>query len=222
MRLTETAMQLLEEVVIEGQFYLVRDRDIEDYPGDIDLLQKKYQGNFFTWDRYHIENYLLDEEAICRVLADDPDIPTPITAAAVERQLRTLADERKEHVLAMYIEAKLNPDLRERLRINAREGVKTSLLKATEARVKRTAQLLGNEQVERLYTEVSTELENRWESNWKDLCVGREVLDAFHKAYVRQYLGYEVFRNRVARKIRELNRVPQAIEEVINNVTAGL
>lgn len=55
MRLSETAMRLLEEAVVDGQFYLVRDRDIEDSPENLDALQQKYAGNFFVWDRYHIE-----------------------------------------------------------------------------------------------------------------------------------------------------------------------
>jgi hypothetical protein len=189
---------------------------------DIDDLQKKYKNNFFAWDRYHIENYLLEEEAIYRVLADDPDIPTPASASEVERQLRELAEQRRENVLAKYLEARFNPELRTRLRINVPEGVKVSLLKATRARLEQTAQLLDNGEVERTYTKVSTALEERWETEWKGLCIGRDVLEAFHRNNVRKYLGHEVFRNRVARKMRELNRVPQAIEHVINSVTAGL
>lgn len=48
MRLSETAMRLLEEAAVDGQFYLVRDRDVEDSPENLDALQERYVGNFFT------------------------------------------------------------------------------------------------------------------------------------------------------------------------------
>lgn len=152
MRLSETAMRLLEEAVVDGQFYLVRDRDVEASPENLNALQEKYAGNFFTWDRYHIENYLLNEEAIYHVLADDPDLPTPASVAEVGRQLRALADERKEQVLAKYLEAEFNSDLRQRLRINVPDGVKNSLVKAAERRLQRISKILDPEQVGQRHT----------------------------------------------------------------------
>lgn len=222
MRMSETALRLLDEAVVDGQFYLVRDRDVEDSPENLDALQKKYEGNFFTWKRYHIENYLLDEEAIYRVLADDPDLPTPASAAEIGRQLRALADERKEQVLAKYLEAEFNSVLRQRLRINVPEGVKNSLVKAAEGRLQRISKTLGSEQVEQTYEKVRSGVEKRWDGEWKALCVGRDVLHAFHKSRLKDSLGYDVFRNKVARKIREMNRVPQSAQQVMNSVTGGL
>jgi Protein of unknown function (DUF4435) len=64
MRLTPAAMSLLDDTIDEGQFYFVRDRDVDDDSKAIDELEEKNRGYFFTWDRYHIENYLLDAEAI--------------------------------------------------------------------------------------------------------------------------------------------------------------
>jgi predicted ATPase len=68
MRLTPAAMSLLDDTIDEGQFYFVRDRDVDDDSKAIDELEEKNRGYFFTWNRYHIENYLLDAEAIYRVL----------------------------------------------------------------------------------------------------------------------------------------------------------
>ena len=222
MRLSETAMRLLDEAVVDGQFYLVRDRDVEDSPEDVDALQKKHAGNFFTWKRYHIENYLLDEEAIYHVLADDPDLPDVATSDEVGRQLRDLADERKEYVLAKHLEAELDSGLRKRFRINVPDGVKSSLAKATEKRLQRISKILDPEQVEQTYEKISSGLEQRWDEEWKDLCIGRDVLRAFHQNRLGNSLGYDVFRNKVARKIRELNRIPQDVQNVMNSVTQGL
>jgi energy-coupling factor transporter ATP-binding protein EcfA2 len=152
MRLTDAAMKLLEEAIREGQFYLVRDHDIEDDPGALEELQEKYSGHFFAWDRYHIENYLLDDESIYRLLADDQDLHTPISVSHIGERLRVLADSRKNHVLAKRLEAKLNPTLRNRLRINPREGVQVSLLKAADARLRRTTALLDQKAMEEMYS----------------------------------------------------------------------
>jgi len=222
MRLTSTAMKLLEETIRDGQFYLVRDHDIEDDPGFLDALQSQYAGHFFVWDRYHIENYLLDEEAIYQVLADDPDIPTPPSPCGIGQRLRALAEARKDHVLAKRLEAKVNQALRRRLRLNVPEGVKVSLLNAAAAHLTRTATILGPAAVEQMYTQERAVLDPDWEEGWRRLCIGRDVLKDYHGEVVRGYLGYEVFRNRVARKIRDMSRVPSLITQVMSSVTAGL
>lgn len=95
-------------------------------------------------------------------------------------------------------------------------------MKAAEKRRQRINELLDSEQVEKIYNEVSNDLEKRWEKEWKSICVGRDVFTIFHRDRVRSYLGYELFRNRVARKVRELNRVPTPVREIMNSVTSGL
>ena len=222
MQLTPAAMNLLDETIEEGQFYFVRDRDVEDNPAVLDELEEKHEGYFFTWDRYHIENYLLDDVAIYHVLADDWDIPNTFGSASdVRLQLRRIADERKPEVLARHLEARVNPTLRQRVILNVPEGVEGSLLKAAESRLQRTVELFEADAVKRLYLEVSSEIEAQWDADWKKLCVGRDVLTRFHKDHVKG-LDYEVFRNKVARKIWDLGRVPKPIEKVMTTVTADL
>lgn len=222
MRLTPSAMALLDQTITEGRFYFVRDRDVEEDPDELDELERKHSGYFFTWERYHIENYLLDEEAIYRVLADDPDLPTPASVADVGVHLRAIADELRDGVLAKHLESKLNAGVRKRVVLNAREGVRESLVKAAAARLSAANSLLDPRRVEDLYADTDAELAARWPAEWKSLCVGREVLRAYHNRFVRQYLGYVPFRNRVGRKVRDLGRVPEEIRRVMAHVTADL
>ena len=65
-----------------------------------DALANKYMGHFFTWNRYHIENYLLDEVAIYHVLAEDPDAHIDCSPSDVYQKHRSLADEHKDDFLA--------------------------------------------------------------------------------------------------------------------------
>jgi hypothetical protein len=116
-------MKLLDETIEGGQFYFVRDRDVEDDPAGIDELEEKHAGYFFAWDRYHIENYLLDDVAILRVLADDPDLPNSFGSATdVLLHLRRIADVRKPDVLARHLEARMNPVIRRRMILNPQGG----------------------------------------------------------------------------------------------------
>jgi predicted ATPase len=222
MRLTPAAMKLLDETIEGGQFYFVRDRDVEDDPTGIDELEEKHKGYFFTWDRYHIENYLLDEVSIYHVLEDDPDIPNSFgSVSEVRQQLRRIADERKPDVLARHLEARINPTLRQRVILNVPDGVESSLLKAAESRLRRTEQLLEPDAVKKLFIEVGSEIDARWDDEWQKLCVGRDVLERFHRDHVHG-LDFEVFRNKVARKIRKLERVPEPIKKVMSTLTADL
>ena len=222
MRLTPSAMKLLDETIEEGQFYFVRDRDVEDDPAGIDELEEKHAGYFFAWDRYHIENYLLDEVAILRVLADDPAIPNTFGSSDdVLRQLRRIADVRKPDVFARHLEARMNPVLRHRVILNSQEGVEGSLAKAAAARLRRTQELLEPDAVKKLFADVTSNIYARWDTDWKKLCVGRDVLEQFHKDHVSG-LTYEVFRNKIARKVRELEQVPEPITRVMDTLTADV
>lgn len=223
MRLTETAMRLLEETIKDGQFFLVRDLDVEDDPSVLDMLQNRYEGHFFVWDRYHIENYLLDSEAIYHYLVDEPDIKfTPVSVQDVSRELRIIADERRDSVLAKHIEARLNRSIRRRIVLNVKDGLMLSLAKAAEAYRERTARTLEVTMVEQLYNEVNAELIAKWDAEWKALCIGRDVLKEYHANHLGKYIGYEVFRNKIARTIREMDRVPRAILDLMKSMTEGL
>lgn len=213
---------LLEKAIAEGKLFFIRDKDIEDDPQGIDNMAKKYKDRFFIWDRYHIENYLLDEEAIHQVLAEIDEIPKPKSAFEINAQLRDLADQRKLEVLAKYFESNLNRKVRKRIKITVSEGVKESLLEATAVRKAQTETVLSETAIEQLYATEKERLENRWDTDWKHLCIGRDILRAYWDQYVKPHYGYVHFRNNIARKIRELNRVPARITEVMSQVTDGL
>ena len=87
--------------------------------------------------------------------------------------------------------------------------------------MQRTRELLEPTAAKKLYADVRSDIDDRWDADWKKLCVGRDVFEQFHKDHVSG-LGYEVFRNKTARKIRELERVPEPITNVMDTLTAGL
>ncbi len=220
--LSHVSLELLDTLIAEGRIYFVRDHDVEGESDALDRLSQRHKDRFFVWDRYHIENYLLDEECIYRVLAGVPEIVSPQSQAAIGARLLELASECIDNLLAMRLEVRLRPLLGKRLGIRASEGVRTSLLSAAAERVRETAEALNQENLERLYSEEVDDLTSRWRAEWKKLCIGRDVLRAYHTRHVHPHLGYERFRNEVARKLHELGRVPDPILNLIDSVTSDI
>lgn len=222
MRLNEAAMRLLEDALVDGQVFFVRDRDIEDDSTVLDSLARQYKGHFFTWDSYHIENYLLDPAAISSVVKDDPDIHLTWSPNHVEDVLRRIADDQKDTVLARRLEGFYDHNTRQRLTLNVREGVEESLLKATESRRMKADALFNQLAVQDMFRQQRVELDTAWSDSWKQLCIGRDVLFALHRQYLTKFYGYEVFRNKVARKIRDQGTVPSKVIEVMTLVCIDL
>lgn len=66
-RINRAVLSLLESDFARCQFFLIRDRD---YSSEVALLKYRQlaPGRLFVLSRYHIENYLLDDELIASVL----------------------------------------------------------------------------------------------------------------------------------------------------------
>jgi hypothetical protein len=64
---TERVIELLNQATEYENFRAIRDRDYLT-EAEIEEIEHRANGRLFVWRRYHIENYLLDEEAIFEVL----------------------------------------------------------------------------------------------------------------------------------------------------------
>lgn len=185
----------------------------------IDELEKKYEGHFFRWDRYHIENYLLDSLAIAAVLEDDPDLRNLPPAGDIPSLIKQLADNAKSEVVALRMQAQLNNRFRTRINLDLQgdtiRGLQTSLTR----RKQQLESALEDGRLEEEFNELSRQVDAVWAEGWQSLCVGRRVLKEFHRQVLQGQLGYEMFRNRVARKIHTLNRVPVRVSEVLEAVS---
>lgn len=223
MRLSEQALERLGEILHDGQLFFIRDHDLDDDPTLLDALQAQHAGQFFVLNRYHIENYLLDGAAIAAIFGDFPEIGNRDAATVIEQKLRHIADRQQERVIAARVQAKLNKELRKHIRINPQDGIEVSLLKAAAARREQTLNLLQEESLRQLIAAETTSIKQVWDDQWKQLCIGRDVLKDYYGQHVtRRYIGYEVFRNRIAIKLRESNRIPEELESIIKAVAAGL
>ena len=104
-RINTAILSIIEINLGWGQFYLLRDRDF--------LTQeviKKYLDRFsdrmYVLSRYHIENYILDDEIIAKVQTDIFGKPTD--AATVKEKLKTIARQILAEVLRDMVAFRLN------------------------------------------------------------------------------------------------------------------
>ena len=83
-RINRAILALLESDFARCEFFLIRDRD---YLSDaaIEKYRELMPGRLFVLSRYHIENYLMDEEVISQVLRDTYSIR--MSADEVRREL---------------------------------------------------------------------------------------------------------------------------------------
>jgi len=68
-RMNRAILSLLESDFARCQFFLIRDRDYLSNE-DVEKHRESAAGRLFVLSRYHIENYLLDEQLISMVLQD--------------------------------------------------------------------------------------------------------------------------------------------------------
>lgn len=205
---------------IVGKYFAITDLDGEI---EIDTGSK----NILRWDRYHIENYLLDAEAISRVIVD--------------LNMATSVDVRIPAVLDLLREAarKTLPQL---VRHELEDTSSKSLMRAISARTERT----GDFQSEKLYealqgsrrkiddlltnslsktslsvkqSEVEAGLNADLNSGeWINTFRGRDVLKTFLSDNLRGVIRYEVFRDFIIAKMRDVGIQPVGMKAVIDRI----
>lgn len=104
-RVNQAVLALLESAFARCQFYMIRDRDYLSEDG-LHRHQGRDLRHFFILNRYHIENYLLDEEAISRILLRV--YQKDLSPSQVSDELRSLLIERSGALLRDLTTARLS------------------------------------------------------------------------------------------------------------------
>lgn len=100
-RINRAVLSLLESDFARCQFFLIRDRD---YSSEAEIAKYKElaPGRLFVLSRYHIENYLLDDELISKVL--NRVYQRRIEPATVREDCRRIAKEKSAAFLRSMVE----------------------------------------------------------------------------------------------------------------------
>jgi len=219
--------QILEKVSrdadISAKVYAINDSDI-----NISNLQNKsdiIESNCYTWNVYHIENYLLEPHFIIKVIQEINFSTQDYTEDKIYAQLKKFASDS----IRFEVEEKL------------RNYVNNLLIKQLDLSFDPKIQALGSEfskVVQRCYErigKVSTnelskdkliEIEERYRleylealknDSWLRIFPGRKIL----KLFVGEFghgVQYEKFRNLILFRMRDANFQPEGMKNILSNI----
>lgn len=164
----------------DDDFCAVCDRDdLTDQ--EIVTFEAKKPEHIFVWRRREIENYLLDEEAIFNVIdywksLRRKNVEALKSRGEVAQALRQAADRSKKEVVAKKISHRLGGAI-EPIRLNP-ANLADSLEKAIGRRAEFCRYLDAATQ-QKLIDEVHSEVEESWNQQWKNECLGKETIKWF-------------------------------------------
>lgn len=216
--------QILDQAVSAGhvpvKIYSVVDKDTGDQQ-----KETAYRRHF-SWDVYHIENYLLEPKYILEamrqigvyndMLADED---------AVSKKLNEIARERISELVAHYLREMINGVMVRQIALNANH--KTNDLGAEMHRVAirsiesmqtKLQTDIGVDKLRKLASDYQTTLEKSLDSeDWKKHFRGRDILKRFAGEFCNG-IRYEMFRDLVISTMVTDSFQPEGMKKVIQRI----
>ena len=225
---TVRRMHELLEAQSTGQrtTFSIVDKD-DDMRSDADEARGMY-----TWDVYHIENYLLDSNVILRVLKRiSLDGSTFERDVDVEAALKAIAEEQIESMVEDWVRRLAHKKIGEAIKL--RGGAVDGSLAATKVgrNVSESAQrimdLATGDLSESVLSTTATERRQLLQSaigtpnnDWKKVFRGRDILKKFVHLYARK-TGYETVRDMIVREMSETGSRPPGMLQVLSAIDSA-
>lgn len=235
-RINAAILSILESNLGWMQFYLIRDRDFLTQE-----IASKYRqhasGRLYVLDRYHIENYLLDDELIAKVQTEIFNKPTD--AAQVRSKLSSIARNISGEVLQRMTAFRLNLIYRpedfslgnfmNRQSILQHDGepdytrlesLKQEVVSKAAAINNSLATVTEPEQLRALVSEYQGEIQRACTGNsegWRQLFPGRRLLEEYARV---ESLGKSVvLQNNL---IKELSATPDKVAPELRRLVESI
>ncbi len=224
----KTKVKALHEVLAKAyatgdlptKFYAVTDRDSDDSPDESRAVSK------FTWDVYHIENYLHDEQIIAETL----NMLQLGAEYSPESVLTRLSSAARRSIQALLIH-KMNSYANSRLLRCVDLGfppttlaIGTDLSAASLRSLERLKAVVENDlsmqKLSQVEDDMRAEMQRSFvEGTWKRVLPGRDILKQFVSAE-RISVGYEPFRNLIVGRMVEKKIKPEGMKIVIEQIVS--
>ncbi|MEA2523296.1 MAG: hypothetical protein QOF73_523 [Thermomicrobiales bacterium] len=206
---------------LKNRFFAILDKDA-DPPLTTDPAT-----TIFTWDVYHIENYLLHPAAIraaCVALAGhDPFSTDSKVYEALLYCARNLVDRLVQEKLIREV----NGHMIEALKIGGDPRSKApqlaiaASLKHSMERVREVSSMLTDrylaDQAETYRANIKTALDD---GTWSTEFPGREILGQFANQALKLKVSGDIFRNTVLDKMVELSIRPEGMETIVDKIAS--
>jgi Protein of unknown function (DUF4435) len=222
-RNVETLHELLEQIgENKRRFFAIRDGDSESHLG------ASGAASVLRWERYHIENYLLDPRFILEVMEDIGDCRTTFQGEAeILAALADCASSILDSLVRQHLEHEMYVRLRQEiaLKANRTQEVRRSLTDAVGRVSARVATVVQQEMAEARIEERVAELQSEWrtslaDGSWISRFPGREILAAFVHRNVGE-LRYERFRNLILARMRSAGHEPPEMRGLVDRILSA-
>jgi AAA domain, putative AbiEii toxin, Type IV TA system len=202
---------------LSERFFAIVDRDRE--PEDLPL-----QGNVYRWDRYHIENYFLENEHLAAACSSVLGVRSSFEGAILDQALLACARSLVDTLVLERLQAEVNDSLVNAIRVKASPDTRNpardlmpsiggSLRRLSEVENKYSETFLDTRQAQ-IRSTLDIALTN---GEWRREFPGRLILKRFVGQHV-QGVNYEIFRNIVLDKMVDAGYQPSGMMEVIARI----
>lgn len=178
----------------------------------------------FTWDVYHIENYLLEPSIILEVLNRTSLDGTAFESEGeVEEALKVIAQEHIEAMVEDWVRARAHSAIREIIKLrDGTEGIDAAVKVArkVEESAIRMSQLVENdlspEQLEAIATQRRDTLTAALNDStkWRKVFRGRDILSTFTARYGKG-LSYQAMRDMIVNAMSERGHRPSGMVRIL-------
>lgn len=220
-RLHRTLERSVQAGDIPMKIYSIVDKDAgPSIVADGDL------GRNYSWDVYHIENYLLDTKFILEALKHIGIYKDDLASEeAVERRLREIASEQIGGLVGHRLRAKANTDLVSDLNLGFDAGssdvggeLHQSVVRSIERMKGRLDGSLAIDEIRQVAKTVRAELEQSLKTEkWRVVFKGRDVLSVFAGRYANG-MRYEYFRDLVVSLMANAGHQPAGMKKVLDRI----
>jgi hypothetical protein len=204
--------------IISKKFISIVDKDFDKVIKNIDTSE-------FSWDVYHIENYLLNEGYILKVLID---LGIETTELDSEEKILDILKECARKTLAFHAHHELNLFVNREIcdsiktKIDESKSLSEEYFGAVDSTIN---EIQGKKQnslsKKNLYKKESI-IKNKYNTSltndsWKIVFNGRNILKSFIGTYV-DGIRYEQFRNLIISKMKSEKFKPEGMSKIINQI----
>ncbi|MCB0748568.1 MAG: ATP-binding protein [Ignavibacteriae bacterium] len=207
-----------EEGIISKKFISIVDRDSGKVTNDIESLE-------FSWDVYHIENYLLNEAFILKTLIDLGLTNSALDSEAkVLTQLKECAQETMNfhvrHELYLFVSNEVQSSFRSN--INDKNPLNEEFYKTVESTILEMESKKVNSLSQRELYKKERFIQNKYQNalkdeTWKSVYNGRNILKRFVGKHC-EGIRYEQFRNLLISKMKHERFKPTGMKKIIDEI----
>ena len=187
-------------------------------------LDANEERGMYTWDVYHIENYLLEPGVILEVLNRTSLDGTAFeNEREVDEALKAIAQEHTESMVEDWVRARAHSAIRNVIRLkDGTEGIEAAakVARKVEESAHRISQLvetdLSSKQLESIATERRESLKAALDDpiEWKKVFRGRDILSTFSSRYGKG-LSYQAMRDMIVNAMSEQGQRPSGMLRIL-------